>query len=91
MTVLVNTTNPAVKDRVLSTNRMIHADGVRRLKVNPDKCPGFVEALEKQAYDKNGEPDKAGGLDHVIDAAGYFIAYRYPIQHRIALVLPLRI
>jgi hypothetical protein len=38
-----------------------------------------VESLEKQAYDKNGEPDKKGGFDHIVDAAGYFIAYRYPL------------
>lgn len=78
-TVLVNSRNPAIKDRVLSTNNMIHSQGVRKLKVNTDKCPALTESLEKQAYDKNGEPDKSGGLDHVIDAATYFIAYRYPI------------
>lgn len=91
MTVLVNTTNPAVKDRVLSTNRMIHADGVRRLKVNPDTCPGFVEALEKQAYDKNGEPDKTSGLDHVIDAGTYYLAYKFPVIHRRTTVSPISI
>lgn len=91
MTVLVNTTNPAVKDRVLSTNRMIHADGVRRLKVNPDKCPAFVEALEKQAYDKNGEPDKTSGLDHIVDAGTYFIAYKFPVVHRRTTAAPISI
>lgn len=80
--VLVGSTNPAVKDRVLSMNQMLHADGKRRLRVNVDKCPGFVEALEKQAYDKNGEPDKSGGLDHLNDAAGYFITYKFPVRTR---------
>lgn len=89
--VRVNATNPRVKDRVLSVNAMVHKEGARRYRVNPETCPELVESLEKQAYDKNGEPDKAGGLDHVIDAAGYFIVYRYPIQHRLALVQPLRI
>jgi hypothetical protein len=78
-TVLNNPRNPAVKDRVLATNRMILQDGTRRLRVNTDKCPGLTEALEKQAYDKNGEPDKSAGLDHVIDAATYFISYKFPI------------
>ena len=36
---------------------------------------------EKQSYDANGEPDKKSGFDHVIDSAGYFIVYRYPITH----------
>lgn len=95
--VLVAPSNPAVKDRVLSMNQMIHSHseiaqelgvtknpliGKRRLKVNVDKCPSFVEALEKQAYDKNGEPDKQSGFDHLNDAAGYFIFYRYPVRGR---------
>jgi len=89
--VRTNPANPRVKDRVLAVNRMVHNDGARRYRVSPDGCPELVESLEKQAYDKHGEPDKAGGLDHVIDAAGYFICYRYPVQHRKAVVQPLRI
>ena len=89
--VRVNASNPRIKDRVLAVNAMVHKDGARRYRVNPETCPHLVESLEKQAYDKHGEPDKAGGLDHVIDAAGYFICYRYPIVRRIALVQPLRL
>lgn len=85
-----NPANPAVKDRVLSVNRMLHNEGVRRYRINSERCPSLVESLEKQAYDKNGEPAKDGGLDHIIDAAGYMISYRYPIQHRKAIVTPLR-
>lgn len=77
--VLVNSRNPRVKDRIISVNRMIHAGGKRRLKVNVDLCPAFTETLEKQVYDKNGEPDKTSGLDHSADAGGYFINYRYPV------------
>lgn len=77
--VMVNSTNPAVKDRVLAVNKHIEQ---RTYRINPDTCPSLVESLERQAYDKNGEPDKTGGLDHVIDAAGYMIAYRYPIRDR---------
>lgn len=88
--VCVNPANPAVKDRVLAANAMIHKGGVRRYRVNVDRCPQLVESLEKQAYDKNGEPDKSSGFDHIIDAATYFIAYRYPIVRRIATVAPLR-
>jgi hypothetical protein len=78
--VLVNPANPAVKDRVLAMNKLI---GERKYKVNPDTCPLLVESLEKQSYDKNGEPDKSSGFDHEIDATGYCIAYRYPIRSRI--------
>jgi hypothetical protein len=59
---------------------MILSGSERKLFVNADNCPGLVEALEKQCYDKNGEPDKHSGLDHIVDAAGYFIAYKFPIR-----------
>jgi hypothetical protein len=77
--VLVNSRNPFIKDRVLSVNAMIHNLGARRYFVNAAYCPSLVESLEKQCYAKTGEPDKAGGFDHVVDATGYFIAYRYPL------------
>jgi len=28
-------------------------------------------------YDKNGMPDKSTGLDHVVDAPGYYIEYEF--------------
>jgi hypothetical protein len=77
--VLVNSRNPFVKDRVLSVNAMINNQGQRRYFVNAQYCPSLAESLEKQSYDKNGEPDKKSGFDHVVDATGYFIAYRYPL------------
>jgi hypothetical protein len=99
--VLVNPSNPTVKDRVLAMNQLIcsrepehqgltlgrelDAAGVvvkRRYRVNADRCPGLVECLEKQAYDKNGEPDKSSDLDHEPDATGYFVAYRFPVKGR---------
>ena len=87
--VLVATTNPAVKDRVLAVNQMIHNSGARRYRVNVDHCPSLVEGLEKQAYNKNGEPDKTSGLDHVNDAAGYFLYYRYPVKGRTMKLIPI--
>ena len=77
--VLVNSINPAIKDRVLAVNKKLED---RSYLVNPDTCPSLVESFERQAYDKSGTPDKTGGFDHVIDAAGYMISYRYPIKTR---------
>lgn len=82
-TVRVDTTNPAVKDRILSVNGMIlNAEGQRRWKININNCPRLTESLEQQAYDKNGEPDKTSGFDHINDAQGYFLAKQYPIIKR---------
>jgi hypothetical protein len=68
---------------------MIHKGGKRRYRVNPQTCPHLVESLEKQAYDKNGEPDKSAGFDHIIDAATYMLAYRYPLTGRPAFSINL--
>lgn len=78
--VFVNGCNPFIKDRVLAMNIMLERDGERRLRINDAACPMFAEALEKQAYDKSGQPDKSGGLDHITDAGGYYIAYRFAVR-----------
>ena len=85
-TVFVNSRNPAIKDRVLATNRLICTDGERRLFVNVARCPSLVESFEKQPYNQHGEPDKSAGLDHISDAAGYYLAYQYPIVKRVTTV-----
>lgn len=72
--VFVNNKNPYVKDRVLSFNVLLKQC---RYRVNVDRCPVLVEALEKQAYDDKGEPDKTTGHDHPNDAAGYFVMYEF--------------
>ena len=69
--------NPAIKDRILSANRGFEQGLVR---VNTKSCPEFTRCLEQQAYDKNGEPDKTSGHDHLNDAGTYPIAYEMPVQ-----------
>jgi hypothetical protein len=89
-TINVGSTNPAVKDRVLSTNAMLlNGQGERRMKVNTRRCPKFTEGLEQQAYDERGEPDKSSGVDHVNDAGTYPIVRMYPIVKRQTTVRPL--
>lgn len=80
LSVRVNSTNPAIADRVNATNALIlNGDGIRRLKVNTNRCPHLTDGLEQQAYDKNGMPDKSSGIDHVIDAGTYPLAHLFPI------------
>jgi hypothetical protein len=89
--VRANHSNPVVRDRVNAVNALILNDkGERRLLVNTHLCPVLTEALEQQAYDKNGEPDKTTGHDHPNDAIGYRIATDWPIVRRTATVTPLR-
>lgn len=84
--VMSNASNPAVKDRVLSMNKQIEK---RALRINSTTCPVFAEALEKQSFDKKGEPDKTSGFDHPNDAAGYFVCYRFPVVRASSQHIPI--
>lgn len=75
--------NPPVKDRILAMNTGYEKG---RLWLNDRACLRFAEAQEQQAFDKNGEPDKSGGLDHHNDAAGYFAHWVMPVRKPIASV-----
>jgi len=73
--------NGRVKDRVASFNRaLLDPMGNTRYCVNIEQCPSLALSLEQQAYDKNGDPDKSSGLDHILDAAGYFVVRQFPIK-----------
>lgn len=83
--VYVNNANPAVKDRINSTNaRFCNTLGERKLFVNITKCPQFTKCLERHIYDENGQPDKKAGFDHMNDAGTYPIAYLFPIRKDIS-------
>lgn len=69
--------NPPVKDRILAMNTGFSK---ARLWVNDERCPDVAQSLEQQAYDKNGEPDKTGDVDHPNDAAGYPIHWLMPVR-----------
>lgn len=85
LTVRANASNPAVRDRVNAVNALILNDtGERRWLINTDRCPTLCTALEQQAYTEDGEPDKRTGFDHAVDAAGYFLAHRWPLVRRSA-------
>jgi hypothetical protein len=73
--------NPPVRDRIIAANRAFAAGSVR---VNAKRCPEYVRCLEQHAYDKNGEPDKSSGHDHMTDAGTYPIAYEMPVKKPVA-------
>lgn len=73
----VHSKNPFVKDRIAAVNQAFIRD---LLTVNTNACPTVTQCLEQQSYDKNGEPDKTSGHDHMNDATGYPIAYEMPVN-----------
>jgi len=90
--VVVNASNPPVKDRINSMNAMFcNGNGERRYKVNVKRCPVYTESLEQQVWDeKTGEPDKKSDNDHPNDAGGYFIVKQFPILKPTGKVTKLR-
>jgi hypothetical protein len=81
-------TNPPVKDRILAVNG---AYSRKQLWINDAECPRLAECQEQQPYDKNGEPDKTGGHDHLNDGAGYFTYWHMPVRKPSAQTEGLRI
>ncbi len=87
---LAPASNPPVKDRVNAMNAMFcNAHGERRYRVNAQLCPTYAEHLEQQVWTPSGEPDKASGNDHTLDAAGYCIHRMFPLI-KPAVDLPFR-
>jgi len=75
--VLANKSNPLIKDRVIATNQGFIKGW---LFVNDSECQDLSKAFEQLPYDKNGIPDKSTGLDHIVDAATYPVAYENPVN-----------
>ena len=80
--VRVNSKNPRIQDRVNSVNALLSHN---KFYIDTDKCPRTAEALEQQAYDERGEPEKFSGsatTDDFADSLGFFIFYKYPLIDR---------
>lgn len=75
--VRVNKKNPFVKDRIISVNAAFCHN---KLWVNDTLAPTVADCLEQQTYDKNGEPDKSSGVDHMNDGTGYFVVMEMPVK-----------
>jgi hypothetical protein len=69
--------NPPVKDRVNTLNVLFRD---RRVTVDASAAPVLTRALETQALDRNGDPDKRGDIDHGIDALGYLCHWQWPVH-----------
>lgn len=73
-TVKVNSINPRIKDRIISVNNAFEKG---KLYVSAG-CKRSIDALEQQAYDKDGFPEKTNS-EHLASAIGYFVAYEMPV------------
>lgn len=73
----INTVNSAMKT----------ASGIRRVFVDPVKCPNLAKSWDGLTYrEGTSEPDKSLGLDHVTDAAAYLILWELPLREAARIV-----
>lgn len=74
--------NPRVMDRITSVNVKFSKDEIF---IDVNKCPKTVVALEQQAYDANGSPEKFSGAATIDDRTD---ALSYPIHRKFGLIRP---
>lgn len=67
--------NPLVRDRILRFNVALKNDKY----FISENCPELLLSLEQHTYRPDGTPEKESGLDHIVDAAGYFVHKNFPI------------
>ncbi|NHN88870.1 hypothetical protein [Acetobacter conturbans] len=70
--------SPRVRDRLNFMNSMFENSlGKRSAFVSP-LCIRSIESYERYAYqDGTSEPDKSKGYDHLVDASGYYLYFRF--------------
>ncbi len=73
--------HPFVQDRINSVNSKLYsASGAVTLRIN-ETCRNVIDAFEQVIYKEGStEVDKSLNKEHVADALGYAIEYRYPIR-----------
>lgn len=73
--------HPFVQDRVNSVNAKLYsATGSITLRVN-ESCKNMVDAFEQVIYKEGStEIDKSLNKEHIADALGYVVEYRFPIK-----------
>ena len=80
--VVVDNTNPQVKDRITTMNISFkNSKSEIKYFINVANCPTYTEALEQLVY-KNGIPDKTSGVDHITDAGGYCCYHQFSINKK---------
>lgn len=92
----IRSANPVIQERIDGFNRLVYSgDGVRRVRVNPYKCPKIVFAMENCRYiegssiiyqpsmsDIKNDPDSIY-QNHVFDAVSYLTERFDPIPKTI--------
>jgi len=74
---------PLIVDRVNEVNALCcNTAGQHRLLIHP-RCIKTIKSLEGLTYKEGTSiPDKASGLDHMVDGLGYLVHMEFPINSR---------
>lgn len=73
--------HPPIADRVNSVNRMLRtADGQIKMRID-ESCKHLINSFEQTIYKPGSRDiDKAAGVEHSADAAGYCIELEFPLR-----------
>lgn len=82
--------NPFIQDRVNTLNTLCYK---KEFYINTNKCPNTTQALEQQAYDDKGKPEKYSGantIDDRNDSLGYVIHRKFGIDRGVVKSLGMK-
>ncbi len=70
--------SPRVRDRLNFMNSMFENSLKQRRAFISQKCTKSIESYERYAFiTGTSEPDKKQGYDHLVDASGYYLYFRF--------------
>jgi phage terminase large subunit len=80
--VFYNPANPRVSKRVAALHWSIQnpLTKVRHFLINPERCKHLDRGLTQQVLNEKNEPDKAAGIEHANDGAGYVHVWNWPVD-----------
>lgn len=70
--------SPRIRDRLNFMNSMFENSSTQRRAFVSSRCVKSIESYERYAFiTGTSEPDKKNGYDHLVDASGYYLYFRF--------------
>jgi hypothetical protein len=78
--VLLRHSHPQIRDRINAVNSLLkNTNNKSRLQVHRN-CKNVIKSLSSHTYKQGTQQPETNGLEHMADALGYMIEFRYPIK-----------
>lgn len=78
--VLLRHSHPQIRDRINAVNSLLkNTNNKSRLQVHRN-CKNVIKSLSSHTYKQGTQQPETNGLEHMADALGYMIEFKYPIK-----------